>query len=102
MADTDAITSHRIAEQFAADLPSICFAAWVGEKSDADLWRLPPKDAANIAEALTTGQPNEALPILALVQCYPPKQPRAALRQGEAGWIRCSSQQPARIPGRLE
>ena len=52
MADTDAITSHRIAEQFAADLPSICFAAWVGEKSDADLWRLPPKDAANIAEAL--------------------------------------------------
>jgi len=53
MPDTDAITSDRIAEQFAADLPSICFAAWVGEKSDADLRRLPPRDAANIAEALT-------------------------------------------------
>jgi hypothetical protein len=52
MPDTDAITSDRIAEQFAADLPSICFAAWVGEKPDADLRRLPPRDAANIAEML--------------------------------------------------
>ena len=52
MADTDAITSDRIAEQFADDLPSICFAAWIGEKSDADLRRLPPRDAANLAEAL--------------------------------------------------
>jgi hypothetical protein len=52
MADLDAISFDRIAEQFAADLPTICFAAWVGEKSDADLRRLPPRDAANIAEAL--------------------------------------------------
>jgi hypothetical protein len=52
MADTDNIAADRIAEQFADDLPTICFAAWVGERSDADLRRLPPRDAENIAEML--------------------------------------------------
>jgi hypothetical protein len=52
MPDTGSITPDRIAEQFADDLPTICFAAWVGEKSDADLRRLPSRDAANIAETL--------------------------------------------------
>ena len=52
MPSTGSITPDRIAEQFADDLPTICFAAWVGEKSDADLRQLPPMDAANIAAAL--------------------------------------------------